>query len=92
MSDIDTLFLEERRYPPQPEFAAHANASADIYDEPLPPPPASETTRAEGPWRYAESAAARAAPTGACASPFRCACARPRWPCASVPYPPGTGM
>jgi hypothetical protein len=23
---IDTLFLEERRYPPTAEFAAHANA------------------------------------------------------------------
>jgi acetyl-CoA synthetase len=29
---IDTLFLEERRYPPPPEFAATANAKADIYD------------------------------------------------------------
>src|SRR5436190_759274 len=28
---IDTLFLEERRYPPPEEFAAQANASADIY-------------------------------------------------------------
>ena len=30
--DIDTLFLEERRYPPPPAFAAQANAQADIYD------------------------------------------------------------
>src|SRR5947207_7170703 len=29
---IDTLFLEERRYPPPPEFAARANAQPDIYD------------------------------------------------------------
>jgi acetyl-CoA synthetase len=29
---IDTLFLEERRYPPPPEFAAQANAKPDIYD------------------------------------------------------------
>src|SRR5205823_5170043 len=28
---IDTLFLEERRYAPPEEFAAQANASADIY-------------------------------------------------------------
>ncbi|HZS24835.1 MAG TPA: acetate--CoA ligase [Gaiellaceae bacterium] len=28
---IDTLMLEERRYPPPPEFAAQANARADIY-------------------------------------------------------------
>jgi acetyl-CoA synthetase len=28
---IDTLFLEERRYPPDPKFAAQANAKADIY-------------------------------------------------------------
>src|SRR5215211_6532603 len=26
------MFLEERRYPPPPEFAAQANAKADIYD------------------------------------------------------------
>src|SRR5262245_756328 len=32
---IDTLFAEERRYPPPPEFAALANAQADIYDVPL---------------------------------------------------------
>ena len=31
--DIDTLFLEERRYPPPPEFAAQANARPGIYDE-----------------------------------------------------------
>ena len=30
---IDTLFLEERRYPPPPEFAAQANAQPAIYDE-----------------------------------------------------------
>src|SRR4051794_29616259 len=30
--DIDTLFLEERRYPPPPDFAAQANAQPDIYD------------------------------------------------------------
>ena len=29
---IDTLLLEERRYPPPPRFAAEANAKADIYD------------------------------------------------------------
>jgi acetyl-CoA synthetase len=29
---IDTLMLEERRYPPPPEFAAQANATAEIYD------------------------------------------------------------
>jgi acetyl-CoA synthetase len=29
---IDTLFLEERRYPPSPDFAVQANAKADIYD------------------------------------------------------------
>jgi acetyl-CoA synthetase len=28
---IDTLFLEERRYPPPPDFARQANAQADIY-------------------------------------------------------------
>ena len=32
---IDTLFLEERRYPPPPEFAAQANAQPGIYDERL---------------------------------------------------------
>jgi acetyl-CoA synthetase len=31
--DIDTLFLEKRRYPPSPEFAAQANAQPGIYDE-----------------------------------------------------------
>jgi acetyl-CoA synthetase len=31
--DIDTLLLEERRYPPSPEFAAQANAQPGIYDE-----------------------------------------------------------
>src|SRR5947209_6170756 len=30
--DIDTLFLEERRYRPSEEFAAQANAQPDIYD------------------------------------------------------------
>jgi acetyl-CoA synthetase len=30
---IDTLFLEERRYPPPPDFAARANAQPAIYDE-----------------------------------------------------------
>ncbi len=29
---IETMFLEERRYPPPPEFAAQANAKADIYE------------------------------------------------------------
>jgi acetyl-CoA synthetase len=29
---IETMRLEERRYPPPPEFAAQANAKADIYD------------------------------------------------------------
>jgi len=29
---IDTLLLEERRYPPPEEFAAHANATAEIYN------------------------------------------------------------
>jgi acetyl-CoA synthetase len=29
---IDTLLLEERRYPPPAEFAAQANAKADIYE------------------------------------------------------------
>jgi len=29
---IETMFLEERRYPPPPDFAAQANASAEIYD------------------------------------------------------------
>ena len=32
---IDTLLLEERRYPPSPEFAAQANAQSDIYDVPF---------------------------------------------------------
>ena len=30
---IETILTEERRYPPPPEFAAHANAQPDIYDE-----------------------------------------------------------
>jgi len=29
---IDTLFLEERRYPPPDEFARNANAQPEIYD------------------------------------------------------------
>src|SRR6266542_4315456 len=29
---IDTLLLEERRYPPPPEFTAQANAGPEIYD------------------------------------------------------------
>src|SRR5437763_11802430 len=29
---IETILLEERRYPPPPEFAAQANAQPDIYD------------------------------------------------------------
>ncbi|HEU5212936.1 MAG TPA: acetyl-coenzyme A synthetase N-terminal domain-containing protein, partial [Gaiellaceae bacterium] len=29
---IETIFLEERRYPPPPDFAAQANAKPDIYD------------------------------------------------------------
>ncbi|HYX86063.1 MAG TPA: acetate--CoA ligase [Gaiellales bacterium] len=29
---IDTLLTEERRYPPEPQFAARANAQPDIYD------------------------------------------------------------
>jgi acetyl-CoA synthetase len=29
---IDTLLLEERRYPPGPAFAAQANAQPDVYD------------------------------------------------------------
>jgi len=32
---IDTLLLEERRYPPPPGFAAQANARPELYDEPL---------------------------------------------------------
>src|ERR687892_207798 len=30
--DIDTLFLEQRRHPPPPEFAKQANAQPDIYE------------------------------------------------------------
>jgi acetyl-CoA synthetase len=30
---IDTLFLEERRFPPPAEFAAQSNAQPAIYDE-----------------------------------------------------------
>ena len=29
---IETMFLEERRYPPPTEFAAQANAQPEIYD------------------------------------------------------------
>jgi acetyl-CoA synthetase len=29
---IETMLLEERRYPAPPDFAAHANAKADIYE------------------------------------------------------------
>jgi acetyl-CoA synthetase len=29
---IETMFLEERRYPPDPEFAAQANAQPEIYE------------------------------------------------------------
>jgi acetyl-CoA synthetase len=32
---IDTLLLEERRYPPQPDFAAQANAQPEIYERDL---------------------------------------------------------
>ena len=32
---IDTLLLEERRYPPPEDFAAQANAQPDIYDLPF---------------------------------------------------------
>jgi acetyl-CoA synthetase len=32
---IETMFLEERRYPPPPEFAAQANAKPEIYDVPF---------------------------------------------------------
>jgi acetyl-CoA synthetase len=31
--DIETLFLEQRRYPPPPEFAKQANAQPDIHDK-----------------------------------------------------------
>ena len=31
--NIDTLFHEERTYPPPPDFAAQANAQPSIYDE-----------------------------------------------------------
>ena len=46
--------------------------------------------------RYPEGSGAGAAVAlagmVACAPAGRAACPRPRWPCASVPYPPGTGM
>ena len=32
---IETMLLEERRYPPSDEFAAQANAQSEIYDEPF---------------------------------------------------------
>ena len=32
---IETMFLEERTYPPPEDFAAQANAQADIYDVPF---------------------------------------------------------
>ena len=32
---IETMLLEERTYPPPPEFAAQANAQPTIYDEPF---------------------------------------------------------
>src|SRR3954449_10210136 len=32
---IDTLFLEERRYPPPEDFASQANAQQEIYDIPF---------------------------------------------------------
>ncbi len=32
---IETMFTEERSYPPSPEFAAQANAKPDIYDVPF---------------------------------------------------------
>ena len=31
--EIDNLLLEERRFPPPPEFAAQANAKPEIYDD-----------------------------------------------------------
>jgi acetyl-CoA synthetase len=31
-STIETIFVEERRYPPDPDFAAQANAQPEIYD------------------------------------------------------------
>ena len=31
--DIDTLLLEERRYPPPPGFTSRANATEDLYDK-----------------------------------------------------------
>src|ERR1700730_15164916 len=30
---IETMLLEELRYPPPPDFAAQANAKPDIYDQ-----------------------------------------------------------
>ncbi|MDP9246493.1 MAG: acetyl-coenzyme A synthetase, partial [Candidatus Dormibacteraeota bacterium] len=33
--DIETLFLEQRRYPSPPEFAKQANAQPDIYTKKL---------------------------------------------------------
>src|SRR3954447_25088252 len=34
-SAIETMLLEERRYPPPDDFAAQANAQPDIYDVPF---------------------------------------------------------
>ncbi len=34
-SSIETMFVEERSYPPPPDFAAQANAKPDIYDVPF---------------------------------------------------------
>jgi acetyl-CoA synthetase len=35
MTTIETMLLEERRYPPDPEFAAQANARPDVYERSL---------------------------------------------------------
>ena len=32
---IESMQLEERRYPPPPEFAKNANAKPDIYNKPF---------------------------------------------------------
>jgi acetyl-CoA synthetase len=34
-NDIETMLVEERRYPPTREFAAQANAQPELYDEPF---------------------------------------------------------
>ena len=31
--EIENLLLEERAFPPDPAFAAQANATADLYEE-----------------------------------------------------------